>query len=674
MGRALSFKQNNHGQMAVFVALLFQVLFVFFAMVINVGLLVHDKINLQNSVDMAAIYGAQRQAEILNAIAHSNYQMRQSWKLLAWRLRVLGDSGRTGHPATEMNGIIADDTADPSLNLPSTLPSVCVVHSFWREFSQSADGRYTNVCQKPRVVQNVARIPNQAPFLPWNQAVIDYSDRMRQQFSNNCESAGKENWYFATKWLASYKFDVRSRKKAIRELAGFFSQYGSTDLKEISGGQMSDGLKKTLVANLTRANKLSLDNNLKIFNSLGGVDSTVWLPDIPVVPIVYYMDTSTTVLHGPCHYTIAPVNLEFGGHTPSFGKGNFDPDNMLEAESVEPVDGYNIDHSAIGVEKNPWYMAYVGVSAKTQPRHPFAPFGKGIVLEARSFAQPFGGRIGPWYADQWQPDAAESAGNKIDKLGPDRFQNALLGNPSTDVPNYSRYPGDKLGLTSKLSLASLKSISAGGGTTNAVTKFDYGAIPAEMNTADNDALAWNVETNTSPAIRSFELEGIAPDLFDITYYSIEPNFSANYLVPLSNSGSGVTFRHDIGYRPGTPAQGWSVRDQMSSMATLAGVGALNYIVQNSDDGNAPLLTSWTQSKPVEYERSPSGFATCDPLSKAALADLEPRGITTPGSCLKGGRTGYSVKIVSKKFLESQELELGGEGIKGKLQNPPDPNF
>ncbi|MFN9066527.1 MAG: pilus assembly protein TadG-related protein, partial [Bdellovibrionales bacterium] len=45
--------KNKKGQVAIFIALLFQVLFLFFAMVVNVGLLVHHKINLQNSVDLA---------------------------------------------------------------------------------------------------------------------------------------------------------------------------------------------------------------------------------------------------------------------------------------------------------------------------------------------------------------------------------------------------------------------------------------------------------------------------------------------------------------------------------------------------------------------------------------------------------------------------------------------
>ena len=69
---------DQSGQIAIFVALIFQVLFVFFAMSINVALVVHDKINLQNSVDLAAYYMAQRQAEVLNVMAHQNYAIRQT--------------------------------------------------------------------------------------------------------------------------------------------------------------------------------------------------------------------------------------------------------------------------------------------------------------------------------------------------------------------------------------------------------------------------------------------------------------------------------------------------------------------------------------------------------------------------------------------------------------------
>ena len=86
----LKFLKNAKGQVAIFVVLLFQVLFILFAMTINIAMVAYDKINLQNSLDMAVYYGAKKQAEVLNAMAHINYQMRQNWKLLAWRYRIMG--------------------------------------------------------------------------------------------------------------------------------------------------------------------------------------------------------------------------------------------------------------------------------------------------------------------------------------------------------------------------------------------------------------------------------------------------------------------------------------------------------------------------------------------------------------------------------------------------------
>ena len=88
------------GQLSIFIVLIFQALFILFAMSLNVALVVHDKINLQNSVDIAAYYGAMKQAEMMNAIAHINYQIRQSWKLLVWRYRVLGSMGVTHNSAS----------------------------------------------------------------------------------------------------------------------------------------------------------------------------------------------------------------------------------------------------------------------------------------------------------------------------------------------------------------------------------------------------------------------------------------------------------------------------------------------------------------------------------------------------------------------------------------------
>src|SRR5690606_33447098 len=159
--------KSERGQMAIFIALIFQVLFVFFAMIVNVGLIVHDKINLQNSVDIAAYYAAQRQAEILNAIAHHNYQIRQAWKLLSWRLRVLGDLGYRGHPLQQTAGNNLNDQGafGETATQAFRVPTVCVNHGAW--------GNKQNMCYSENI--SIPQIPDFKiinPFLPGNFAAL----------------------------------------------------------------------------------------------------------------------------------------------------------------------------------------------------------------------------------------------------------------------------------------------------------------------------------------------------------------------------------------------------------------------------------------------------------------------------------------------------------------------
>ena len=52
----------------------------FFAFVINTGMLVNAKINLQNAADLAAYAGASVQARQLTHISYLNYEMRRQWK------------------------------------------------------------------------------------------------------------------------------------------------------------------------------------------------------------------------------------------------------------------------------------------------------------------------------------------------------------------------------------------------------------------------------------------------------------------------------------------------------------------------------------------------------------------------------------------------------------------
>ncbi|MCK6597174.1 MAG: hypothetical protein L6Q37_02320, partial [Bdellovibrionaceae bacterium] len=47
------------------------------------------------------------------------------------------------------------------------------------------------------------------------------------------------------------------------------------------------------------------------------------------------------------------------------------------------------------------------------------------------------------------------------------------------------------------------------------------------------------------------------------------------------------------------------------------------------------------------------------------------GESVPGECITGGRTGYSVKIISKDFLFSNMKASGLNGGESTILNPPD---
>ncbi|MGZ3804946.1 MAG: TadE/TadG family type IV pilus assembly protein, partial [Pseudobdellovibrionaceae bacterium] len=202
---------NRKGQVAIFIALIFQVLFLFFAMIINVGLLVHHKINLQNSVDLAAYYGAMKQAEMLNAVGHVNYQIRQSWKLLSWRYRQLGTAGDYGvHPYDKVLRQIRPDDIE-GLPQPSAMstekdyydaPAFCITYS---PFSPMPKGESTCKLQsKQRTINLFSPPPTIAGFFSINEAIRKASDRALSEALDRCRYVGQFNFVILAEFMAAY--------------------------------------------------------------------------------------------------------------------------------------------------------------------------------------------------------------------------------------------------------------------------------------------------------------------------------------------------------------------------------------------------------------------------------------------------------------------------------------
>lgn len=716
--------KNQRGQVAIFIALIFQVLFIFFAMIINVGLLVHHKINLQNSVDLAAYYGAMKQAESLNAIAHINYQIRQSWKLLTWRYRQVGTAGNfsAAHPFDKTTkSIRASQTGETNDNNPAykkffDMSPFCVTYT---PFEPMPPGE--NTCKRAEDIDVIPLFqPPQviAPFLGLSVAMRNTANRLLQQATNRCKAFGAWNYITLSRFVTSFVMDQAEKKLLMRHIALGVSEK-EDDIRDLDGDSVKVGIDRTLRNNLTAANRDRL--SFKVYNPLGTAecggrdaqhDPPRWLSEVKIFPTFFYTDTSCNT----SQVRSDPQSLAF---TPKHGMDpEIDPDQRALIQYYQAfVSGAQAPpfNFSMGYEKNPWCMAYVGVSAKTQPRIPFSPIDD-VVLEARAYAKPFGGKIGPWFGNRWPRGPAggnaQSEGERTDDLLPIRARDfASLGpndiNNFKRVANYSKYPGDIYGMKSYLTLGQFgKAIFAmdpkwrtatyaftgNAGLQGSINPNDPSMNPDNAHAPNfnhwahlgmpfeieghGDILAYDDLTKSRNPMRELELVGIAPDIFDITYYSIEPDYYNMYFKRIRDGylpkKTGYNFipRSDLGSRVGdAELQDFSVKKQMAVVQKMTQgtfavdvATALTYLVTKVEQ----LLTAWSGKSLLDYSIDPQSFGKCaqTPLEK----------FPTSGDCLGPGRTGYSVKLISEDYLKST-LPLGGPGVPpDRILNPPPANF
>jgi hypothetical protein len=382
-------------------------------------------------------------------------------------------------------------------------------------------------------------------------------------------------------------------------------------------------------------------------------DRRLWLNEVKVVPYVFYSDFRSVsgcvairkLANDPNNGTPenAGISAQFAGAI-----------NEMKSIIYETADPENLYQSISGVEKNPWVLAYVGVVAKTTPRKPFAPFGSPVSLTARAFAQPFGGRVGPWMFNQWPRDSLTSEGRYDDRIDPllSPIPGVPIGPAAANdfvVPNYSRWPGDRLGLRSNRGLSVFYVAPT--------TKFSwrhYFTDTSLIGPNGFDPLAFDFSGgNSAEFIRRMETAAVAPDVFDITYYSIDPSFFNNYSQNFVGSQP-ARYNFDFGPQPRSPN---SVITQIGVASGFFGPRA-PWVVEDY----AATLTGWVPNNTNDYSAlDPASFGRCETSGNI------------PGSCAVGGRTGYSVKIVSLDYLLSS-LPLGNDGDEGKIKNPPPDAF
>ena len=326
-------------------------------------------------------------------------------------------------------------------------------------------------------------------------------------------------------------------------------------------------------------------------------------------------------------------------------------------------------HSSLGFEKNPWCLAYYGVKATTEPRKPFAPFGRRFRMEARGFASPFGGRIGPWYTRRWPRSAPQSqGGQRTDPLTPIRVQPGVPNySLAGSTPNYSRYVNDPIGLSSRRAMGLARHVlrtygslnsAAGAATGGKISLVWYGNFNTQI-ADEGDVLP---RGDGAERMRSIETAAVAPDLFDINYYSIDPRYEVNYIPQQVASPDRFTFNYgnpmvDIG---GTYAQPSSSVERQIEIAMDEGTDSqlrpsAYWLIRKWDH----LLTGWVPEGAVNYEFNRNFFGTClQPGQAVDIPEDRMIEVMAPGKCIFGGRTGYSVRLIAKDLLLGSPVECG----------------
>ncbi len=196
---------KEKGQISIFFSASLVVMVTIIAFVINIGLFVKAKINLQNATDAAAFSGAAVQARQLSRIAYLNWEMRNIYKEWMYKYYVIGnlniddvvDPDRDDGP---MSFRLQSDKdvvfGGPDVNDQYNIPAVCI----------HIDGSQTNICKR-------YAIPGLPEFgsseLPGaEEASRAFADKLIGSKINDCVERTKLNMLVATTWTYNVLADA----------------------------------------------------------------------------------------------------------------------------------------------------------------------------------------------------------------------------------------------------------------------------------------------------------------------------------------------------------------------------------------------------------------------------------------------------------------------------------
>ncbi len=435
------------GQVSLIMMLNFIPSIMLFAFVINLGMLVHAKINLQNAADAAAFTGAAAEARLMNRISHLNYAMRMNYKKFLYRYYIIGNSnlacfpGRPGAPAACTAGGVPTGDLDPfrfenrlgSDDQPKefpSVPSVCI---------PPRDG--TNPCRlNSKATRKITEVMRNLPVAANDPVAAIVQARIAQiadLASQDCSAKGRVNSLLALSWLYNTDTEngilggINDLKHLSKDLGiipanllllariGVLQSYLNAPprrdvniqaVKAMEQERELAAVERTVLAFKSAHHTLStggnedtaygvLQNNDDIkmhelipsgspsMNLIGGGGATADLLNLDVLYLPAFS----------IFYTFSGVNSPTG-EGGGAAVGNDDCGARL---GFIPVPNGTLP---LGVYKSKNHRAYYAVALDAKAHLMFNPFGEDLRLRAYSAAAPFGSRIGPYYTDAQMRD------------------------------------------------------------------------------------------------------------------------------------------------------------------------------------------------------------------------------------------------------------------------------
>lgn len=426
--------KSSAGQVTIFFATTIIIMITLMAFIINIGVFVKAKINLQNATDAAAYAGASVQARQLTNIAYLNWEMRNIYKEWMFKYYVLGGinlSGVVNTSGTSMNFTMDSYQTGTRPAFDSfNFPSACI------DFASTGS---VGLCTK-YMIPGLPRFKS-SQVLGMSETTNAFIDAIVAQKNNDCTERSQINFYTVNTWAYNVTDLDSGSVNNMRDLApeiaagrlGAFPQAFEVALRirnleaqvnkpaysgvcDSSGNHPNCSVKigDLIGSDPTPSNERIYKAFYSGFRNLGSQNDVEMRKSFTLTEIAPAewvpgdaFSTSTLLIpsNSPGQYKryldLKLMTVNYATFYTAFtqGGGDYTTQGMqvdAEGQCTATKTGLPVPGYPLGFVKNPDVLTYYAVKGEAQFVGLFNPFTNiPINLTAFAAAKPFGGRIGP---------------------------------------------------------------------------------------------------------------------------------------------------------------------------------------------------------------------------------------------------------------------------------------